>query len=108
MLLRQLAVADEKARVQRAKRLADARSVAESSVSNARPRRLEGALRKLKLELDEVVEDDTAESRARALQVQLKRHRGVQGLVWEDKAPEEGPELRRATTSCTGVSHPNR
>ena len=95
VLLHHLAVANEKARVQRARQLADARSNREGSASSARPGRLEGALRKLKLELDEVVEEDTAESRARALQVQLKRHRGVQGLVWEDKAPEEVAEQRR-------------
>ena len=101
VLLHRLAVASENARSRCAKRLADARSTREGSASSTRPGRLDGALRKLNLELSEVVEEQTAESQARALQVQLKRHCGVQSLVWEDRAPEEVEEQRRRVRAAS-------
>ena len=60
-----------------------------------RPKRREGALRRLGFNLEDKKETQTNESRTRALHLQLKRHFGVHGLVEEDHAPAEVLRVRR-------------
>ena len=66
------------------------------AASSALPKqRVGGDLRRLNLGVNEARTEQTTESRARALQIQLRRYHGVNGLVSEDAAPEEVGRVRR-------------
>lgn len=100
MLLR-IAEANERAKVRRAMLLQQARpSQSAGASSSKRPKRLDGALRKLNIEVQERQVVHTTETRLRVLQRQLERHHGVHSLVKEERAPEEVDRLRRRLCSA--------
>ena len=75
-------------------RLDKARQLATGQASTKR-RRLDGALRKLKIEVAEAKQEDQRAARFHALQLYLKKRRGVRQLVKEGMAPDEVEWQRR-------------
>ena len=72
------------------------------SSSSSRPKRLDGALRLLKLDIAADKQTDrSTEAAARMLHLQMKRRYGVHGLVGEDMEPEEVPRLRRRVRAAS-------
>ena len=90
-----LAEKGQRARQRRAMQGARARDDGGASSSNARPERLNGALGRLRLDIEEAKEQDRGTAAiAHVTKLRLKRHHGVQGLVREDLAPDEVARLR--------------
>ena len=97
-----LAEAKERAKMRRAMSISNARRSQDGGASSStRPKRLDGALRLLKLDIEEEEKAQTAESRARSLQLQLKRCQAVRSLVSEEMAADEVKQLWRRVRAAS-------